>query len=133
MKKTASYEINHITATIYVSKAFAKEASILNTPEYQTMLAVRRDNPNYKIEVRAIAKNSNKKTYRNLTVENMETFIRNSIEDKRSIEDRIAEFNRVKALSKSHSSPYAYIKKWFLRDYGKEYNYKETEEQEPAA
>ena len=40
MKKTASYEINHIAATIYVSKAFAKEASILNTPEYQTMLAI---------------------------------------------------------------------------------------------
>ncbi len=65
MKKTASYEIDHITATVFVSKAFAKEASILNTPEYKTILAVRHDNPTYKIEVREIAKKSNKNSYRN--------------------------------------------------------------------
>ena len=134
MKKTASYEIDHISATIYVTKAFVKEASILNTPEYKTMLNVRRDNPDYKIEVREIAKKSNKKTYRNLTVENIETFIRNSMEDKRSVEVRMVELEAVKKLSKSHPSPYAYLKKWFLDEYGKEYNKRPgTNEQESAA
>lgn len=122
MKKTAAYDINHIAATIYVSKAFAKEASVLNTPEYKTILEVRRDNPTYKIEVREIAKKKDKTTYRNLTLDNMETFIRNSMESKRSVEDRIAEFETVKALAKSQPSPYAYTKRWFLKEYGHEYN-----------
>lgn len=134
MKKTASYEIDHIAATIYLTKAFAKEASILNTPEYQTMLAIRRDNPTYKIEEREIAKHPNKKSYRNLTVENMESFIRNSMEDKRSVEERITEFETVKELSKSQPSPYAYTKKWFLKEYGEEYNkYRTDDEQETSA
>ena len=135
MKKTASYEINHPAATIYVSKTFAKEASILNTPEYQTMLAVRRDNPMYKIEMREIAKKANKNSYRNLTIDNVDTFIRNSVEDKRSVDERIAEFERVKALSKAQTSPYAYVKRWFLKEYGDEYNryQKKTDDQKPVS
>ena len=69
MKKTASYEIDHISATVYLTKAFAKEASILNTPEYKTLIAVRDQNPTYKFEVREISKNPTKKSYRNLTVQ----------------------------------------------------------------
>lgn len=135
MKKTAAYEIDYIKGIVYGTKAFLKEASILNTPEYKTMLAIRRDNPNCSIEVREITKHPNKNSYRNLTVKNMESFIRNSIEDKRSIEDRIAEFEAVKALYKSQPSPYACTKKWFLKEYGNEYNKyrKDNEQEEPAA
>ena len=57
------------------------------------------------------------------------------MEDKRSIEDRIAEFETVKGLSKSQPSHYAYVKRWFLTNYGDEYNKyrKDNEQEDPAA
>lgn len=58
MKKNA-YEINHINATIYMTKKFYKAACTLNTPEYKELIAARRDNPTYKMEVREIKKATN--------------------------------------------------------------------------
>ena len=59
---------------------------------------------------------------RNLTIDNMEIFIRNSQDDIRDLQTRLDEFNSVKELAKSQASKYAYIKAWFLKTYGKEYN-----------
>ena len=121
MKKALPYEVDHISGTIYLTKAFAKEASTLNTPEYKAILTLRHDNPTYKIEMREIAKKKNKKTYKNLTEKNMRIFIENIKDTKRSVEDRIADFKTVKELSKSQSSPYSYLKRWFFKEYGDAY------------
>ena len=132
MKRNA-YEIDHISATIVMTKKFYEAACHLNTPEYKELLAARRDNPTYKMEVREIAKAKNKKTYRNLTCENMKLFIEKSMESTQPLEKRLAEYETVKALSKSQASPYAYIKAWFLTTYGEEYNkYNKTEENTAA-
>ena len=121
MNKNA-YEINHINATIYMTKKFYKAACTLNTPEYKELIAARRDNPTYKMEVREIKKATNKNTYLNLTIKNMEIFIENVENDPRPTNERLAEFARVKAISKAQASPYAYVKTWFLKVYGAEYN-----------
>lgn len=132
MKKNA-YEINHLEAKITMTKKFYEAASRLNTPEYKELMAIRRDNPSYKMEVREIAKAKYKKTYRNLTCENMKLFIEKSMESTRPLDERLAEYETVKALSKSQASPYAYIKAWFLTTYGEEYNkYNKTEEDTAA-
>ena len=121
MKKNA-YEISHIDSTIYMTKKFYKAACRLNTPEYKELMTARRDNPTYKMEVREIKKATNKNTYLNLTINNMGIFIENTEDDPRPANERLAEFERVKAISKSQVSPYAYVKTWFLKVYGAEYN-----------
>lgn len=121
MKKN-TYEISHIDSTIYMTKKFYKAACHLNTPEYKELMVARRDNPTYKMEVREIKKATNKNTYLNLTIKNMEIFIENAEDDPRPVNERLAEFARVKAISKSQPSPYVYVKTWFLKVYGAEYN-----------
>ena len=132
MTKTAKYEINHIDETIIITKKFYKAAGILNSPEYKELMAIRRDNPTYKMEVREIKKATNKNTYHNLTVKNMKLFIENSMDSLRSLEERLAEFESVQKLSKAQSSPYAYMKTWFLKIYGEEYNKYNKKEEEAA-
>ena len=121
MKKN-TYEINHINGTIIMTRKFYDAACRLNTPEYKELMAIRHDNPTYKLEVREIKKAANKKTYINQTFKNMEIFIENCEDDPRPVDERLAEFERVKALSKVQASPYAYVKTWFLKTYGAEYN-----------
>ena len=133
MKKTARIEINHIDATIIMTKKFYEAACHLNTPEYKELMAARRDNPTYKLEVRTINKKADKNSYRNLTFDNMEIFIRKSMDSVRSLEERLDEYETVKSLSKAQASPYAYVKTWFLAIYGDEYNKYNKAEEEKAA
>ena len=49
-----------------VTKAFAKQARIFGTPEYEMWKKVRADHPNAKMETKKIKKNPEKKT--NLTI-----------------------------------------------------------------
>ena len=133
MKKTENYTIDFATETIIVSKKFLKEAGIFGSPAYNTLKDIRRDNPSFPIVVREIKKKENKKSYRNLTIDNMKTFIQNCMEDGRPLEDRLAEFETVKALSKVQSSPYSYIKTWFLKTYGEEYNKYNNNQDDKAA
>ena len=72
MTKNNRYEINHIEGKVILTKQFAKSASILNTPEYMTLLELRRNHPDYTFELREIRKKEGKKSYRNLTYEHME-------------------------------------------------------------
>lgn len=122
MTKNANYNIDFITATITITKKFYKAASILNSPEYKEMMQLRRENPTFSIVLREIKKKEGKKSYRNLTYENMQTFIENYETDDGVRADRIKEFEKVMALSKVQSGPYAYVKNWFLKQYGEAYN-----------
>lgn len=75
MTKNSRYEINHFQAKVILTKQFAKAASTLNTPEYMTLLELRRNHPDYTFELREIRKKEGKKSYRNLTYERMEEYI----------------------------------------------------------
>lgn len=65
MTKNSRYEINHFQAKVILTKQFAKAASILNTPEYMTLLELRRNHPDYTFELREIRKKEGKKSYEN--------------------------------------------------------------------
>ena len=122
MTKSANYEINHIDETIIITKKFYKAAGILNSPEYKELMAIRRDNPNYKIVLREIKKKAGKKSYRNLTYDNMKTFITAWETDEETRKQRLAQMDTVMELSKVQAGPYAYVKTWFLDLYGEAYN-----------
>lgn len=122
MTKNANYNIDFFTNTIILTKRFYKAASTLNTPEYKELMQIRRDNPDFSIVLREIKKKEGKKSYRNLTYENMRIFIENYEADDAVRADSLKEFEKVMELSKVQSGPYAYVKAWFLKKYGETYN-----------
>ena len=56
-----AYSVNHVTHSIILTRNFAKEASIPGTDEYRLFLTLRRDNPEYEVIQRTIAKKEGKR------------------------------------------------------------------------
>ena len=127
MTKNSRYEINHFQAKVILTKQFAKAASTLNTPEYMTLLELRRNHPDYTFELREIRKKEGKKSYRNLTYERMEEYI---IAREGKDSDALKEFEKVKMLSQVQAGPYAYVKSWFLKKYKDEFQKEEDAEKD---
>ena len=109
--KITGYSYDPIDNTLTITNAFAKKASQLNTAEYNIMKQFRRDNPSLTI-VKAEKKVLSNRSL-NVKFAEMEKFIAQC----RGKEARLAEFEKVKVLSKIQSSPYAYVKMWFLEHY----------------
>lgn len=114
MRHNTDYEVNFLNNTITITKKFAKAASVLGSSEYNTLMMLKKDNPDFTIELREIKKKEGKKTYRHLTFEVMEDIIIR-IDGKDS--KNLAAFETVKVQAKLQPSPYAYAKKWFLANY----------------
>ena len=127
MTKNTQYEIDFINSKIILTKKFAKAASILNTPEYTALIQIRRENPDFTIELREIKKKEGKKSYRNLTYEHMEAYI--ITRDGKGSEAH-KEFEQVKKLSQVQAGPYAYVKSWFLKKYKDEFQKEEDAEKD---
>ena len=117
--KMTGYNYDAITNTLTMTASFAKKASQLNTPEYNTVRQLRLDNPGMKIE-KAIRKTPSNQPM-NATFAQMEGFIAKCANS----EERLDVFEKIKALSKIQASPYAYVRKWFLENYA---NYAEDPE-----
>ena len=117
--KMTGYNYDAITNTLTMTASFAKKASQLNTPEYNTVRQLRLDNPGMKIE-KAIRKTSSNQPM-NATFAQMEGFIAKCANSG----ERLDVFEKIKALSKIQASPYAYVRKWFLENYA---NYAEDPE-----
>ena len=111
-------KINHEKKNIIITKSFNKKASEVGSVEYETMKDLRIDFPNYKVKVKEIKKNPNKKSYAKLTYENMKKYIECIESNNLDILEIV-----IKA-SKAQPSPYAFVKKWFLASYPdyREYN-----------
>jgi len=117
MKKTnvTGYSFDPITNVVTCSDSFLKKASRLNSPEYLVLKQFRTEIPCLKIE-KGEKKNGNRPL--NITFAKMEEYIKNC----RDGETRLEAFKKVKSLSKIQSSPYQYVRTWFLDNYA---NYSE--------
>ena len=117
MKKTnvTGYSFDPITNVVTCSESFLKKASRLNSPEYLVLKQFRAEIPGLKIE-KGEKKNGNRPL--NITFAKMEEYIKNC----RDGETRLEAFQKVKSLSKIQSSPYQYVRTWFLENYA---NYSE--------
>lgn len=129
MTKNTQYEIDFINSKIILTKKFAKAASTLNTPEYMTLLELRRNHPDYTFELREIRKKEGKKSYRNLTYERMEDHI---ITREGKDSEAHKEFKKIKALSQVQAGPYAYVKSWFLKKYEDEFKKEEEDKKDSS-
>ena len=105
MKKTnvTGYSFDPIENVLTCSESFLKKASRLNSPEYNVLKQFRAEIPGRPL---------------NITFAKMEEYIKNC----RDGETRLEAFKKVKSLSKIQSSPYQYVRTWFLDNYA---NYSE--------
>ena len=117
--KTAAYSFDAISNTLTCSAAFLKKSSALNRPEYLTVKQLRADNPGMKIV--PAEKKAREKRPLNITFQKMEDFIGMCADSA----NRLEAFRKVRSLSKIQSSPYQYVKIWFLDNYA---NYSEQPE-----
>lgn len=119
MINATGYSYDAMNNTLTCSASFLKNASALNSPEYLIIKKLNEDNANMSI-VLAARKSSDRSAF-NITFRKMEDYIKlcnNSA-------DRLAAFSKVKSISKIQSSPYHYVKTWFLENYA---NYSEQPE-----
>ena len=115
----AAIRYDFLTNTLYVSKAYLDAAGVFGSPEYKEIKKYRDDNAGMKIEV--VKRTASKSENRPVTVKyaDMEYFIRQFPQER---QDGLMErYKKVKALSKTHRSPYKFVLDWFL-DYFPLYN-----------
>ena len=118
MKNNTAYAFDALALTLTVTADFAKKASKLGTPEYSVLLQFRKDYPAIKIVKRTSNSNGN---HAGISFKQMEDYIAQCRDSK----PRLEVFVKIKSLSKIQSSPYAYVKEWFLNNYA---NYSEQPE-----
>ncbi len=98
------YKFDIATETMTISASFAKKASKVGSPEYNTILKLRHDYPNVQIVTEA-----KKEGKSGLCYTQMEDFMKMH----RNSKELLATFERVKKLSRVQSMPYKYVKEWF--------------------
>lgn len=124
--KTTGVNFNHVAKEITITKAFEKAANVIGSTEYNEIVKIRKDFPDYTIKRKEIEVNKSKQTYKGLTVEEMKRFIATRSEKEVTL------FEKVCKIADSKQGKYAVIKKWFLNNYQKEYD-KELENLKLAA
>lgn len=123
MKNYTNHKIDYASKTITLSKSFYEKAcNIKNKTEFNEMKTLRTEFPDFTFIVKQIKKNKDKKTYKNLTYENMEAYIK-AVEENSDIV--LEELKKVKAKACIQTSPYTFVKRWFLKQYP---DYMEKEE-----
>ena len=113
--KTNGVTFNHAAKEIIITKAFEKAANKVGSTEYNELVKIRKDFPDYTIRRKEIEKNTSKQSHKGLTVKEMKRFI--STRD----EKEVALFERVCEIAENKQGKYAVIKKWFLNNYKDEY------------
>ena len=59
MKQTHNYEVNFAEQKIIVTKKFAKAAGVIGSMQYKELAQIRRDFPDFTIELREIKRKEN--------------------------------------------------------------------------
>ena len=103
---------------VIMTRKFAAAASDPHTVEYKMLQDVLNTYDGIQVRKHTIKKNPNKETYKGLTYEYIENFIRLHEEGKK-LEEMLYELNEMKMIAKCHKSGvgYATIKRWFLDQY----------------
>ena len=110
--------VNHKEEKIELNKEYFKRIQNPKSEEYETLQMVRKDYPRYEVCLYKIKRNPNKKTYKGLNYEYMETYILTH-EPKETKTVVLDEFYNMRQIAECHKASYGYavIKKWFLKKY----------------
>ena len=112
-----SYHIDHINQKVYLTSSFLRAASRLGTPEYNELLALRRELPDY--EFKKVEANRKKTTNKNknLTYANMREHIKAVYGETQKADEMLKKMERVEALSRIQANPYKYVHDWFVYEF----------------
>ena len=116
-RNNAEYSINYEKMTIIISKRFAKQASQFDTAEFKLMKRLREEFSGFTFTYKSINKNSEKQTYKGLSMDEMKRFI-----DGRSDKEKDTFSKACKLAESRKQGKYAVVKKWFLKNYKEAYN-----------
>lgn len=109
-------KINDKNFTIEITKKFATAAKRFGTPEYTDLQAVRRDYPNYRVEVKTAKKKAD--CFKGLTFNYMETYIKNhKMELLESFNVLCGKAEDGSDQEFAASASYGEIKQWFLEQF----------------
>lgn len=110
-------KINHQSQAIELSKSFASKASKYGSDEYRILTAAQKDFPSYKTIITASAKRKTKDSYKGLSYEYMEQYIKKQ----ENHEEKLTAFYTLiaKNIDKETANPahYTTVKKWFLKEF----------------
>ena len=115
--KNNGYNYDMTSNTLTITAAFAKKASQIGTPEYEIMIKLRRDNPGLIVK-KAEGAHRIPSTPA-VKFADMEYYIGLFPQEKREVLMKM--YNTMRTLSKTHASPYRFVRDWFL-DYFPYYN-----------
>ena len=115
--KSTGYSYDTISNTLTMTAAFAKAASVLNTPEYRIVKQLRADNPGLTIQKRT----GSGKAVKHISYEAMVSYMKVC----RNSEKHLKTFDTIKTLSKGQPMPYKYVLTWFEKNFP---NYSEQPE-----
>lgn len=113
------YVFDLATKEFRMTESFARKASQVGTPEYVTLLKVKRDYPDVKVK-----KMVKQKSGRGLNYDMMLNYIR--LQDDASAKE--AEFKRQQLLSRVQPMPYRFVLKWFENTFPEYYDWLEENE-----
>ena len=113
--KTNGVTFNHAAKEIIITKAFEKAANKVGSTEYNELVKIRKDFPDYTIRRKEIARKDNKQSFKGLTVEEMRRFLSTIGEADVKLFERVCE------IAEGKQGKYAVIKKWFLNNYKEAY------------
>ena len=109
----ANITINERNNTLVITKKFEKAASKFGSPEYKELKEAKADFPNYRVVTRTTKKKE--ETYRGLTYDYMEKYIkRHDVDGKIMEEFKLKKGETDDSLKKAS---YMSVKKWFLSIY----------------
>lgn len=119
MQNTNYGTIDFKNETITLTKAFVKKATKVGSVECEQMWELLEKYKGFKFKEKTIKRNPEKTTYANLKYKNMALYIKTTEGEKSAT---LEELEMIKKASIIQTSPYMYVRNWFLTKYP---NYKE--------
>ena len=89
--------VNFESKTIELTKTFSKRAGVVGTPEYHTLVEVKRAYPDYAIHVKNASTHYTPSLYSRLTYADMEEYIKRNV-DENQREEKLLELKYQKAI-----------------------------------
>lgn len=115
MKTRFTY--NFIEKAIIGSKAAIERANKGKNPEYTELSGMLAAHPDFTVKVKDIQKKEGKKTYRKLTFDRMEEYIKTQFADEKTLNTKLIEFKAIQKVAEAKGAKYPLTKKWFLNTY----------------
>ena len=125
--KNSTPRIARDKKTIYATKSFLIKAGQFGTTEFNTLNDMLKTFPGFKVEEEKIAHNASKEAYGKLNYDVMKTFIEGYETDDTKRKAMLEEYETIKTISKTQRGAYAFVKSWFLKKYGAEFNRRKKE------